>query len=281
MTRRPALVLVGALMAVAACYALDAPPGGIASISIAMNPSPSVVVGDSSRDSTGAVAGVTVTAFDVNGDTITDPPPVFIAIDRGLKINAATGVMFGDSVVPSGVRVIASVGPLQTLPDTVPVTVSPTRLYPTQSVAQLAFDTVSKVPDTAATSNQVTLTLTVAGTPPSTSKATDTMAVGFIVDWSINHMPPGQNAGQSAATALITDKGKVSLRDTTDRQGVASRIIQVRPIYFEADSLINGTKKDSVRVDALVHRRPAQLLDTTVTFIVRVCLKGSAACSAT
>lgn len=280
MTRRPGLVLATALLAVAACYSLDAPPGGVASISLAMNPSPSVVVGDSSRDSTGAVAGVRVTAFDANGDTITTPPPTFVVLDRGLSINSTTGVMFGDSVTPTGARVIASVGPLQTLPDTVPVTVAPERAHPTQSLTRLEFDSVLKVSDTAATSNQVTLTLTLAGTPPSTSKATDTMAVGFIVDWSIAKMPPGLKGGQPIATALLVDGGKVSTRDTTDKAGVATRTVQVRPTFFSDPALqLNGTESDTIRVNALVHRKPAKLLDTTVTFVIPLCLKGSVACS--
>ena len=276
-------MLTTAVLAVVACYGIGEPPGGIASISIATNPSPSVVVGDSSRDSTGAVAGVQVTAFNSAGDTVTDPPPVFVALDRGIRINIATGVMFGDSVVPSGARIIASVGPLQTLPDTVPVTVAPVRFHQTQSTTQLAFDTVLKVPDTAATQNQVTLTLTVAGTPPSTSKATDTMAVGFIVDWSISHMPPGLKNGQAIATALLMDGGKQSTRDTTNVQGVASRTVQVRPIYFADGGLqTGGTKKDSVVVDALLHRKQANgLPDVKVTYTILLCLKGSAVCSPT
>jgi hypothetical protein len=279
---RSAVAVATALLAMTACYTLDEPPGGIAAISLATSPSPSVVVGDTSRDSTGAVAGVQVTAFNRNGDTIKEPPPVFLAIDRGLRVNAATGVIVGDSVVPVGARIIASVGPLQTLPDSVPVTVKPVRAWTAQTPTTLEFDSVLKVSDTAATSNQVTLTLTLSGTPPSTSKATDTMAVGFIVDWSIDAMPPGTKEAQPVATALIMDAGKESLRDTTDRQGASSRVLQVRPIYFaDPDLQINGTKRDTVRVNALVRRKPARLADTTVTFFVALCLKGSAACAST
>jgi hypothetical protein len=254
----------------------------VASISLARNPSPSVLVGDSSRDSTGRIAGIQVTAFDVNGDTIRDAVPSFISIDRGLMVNATTGVMFGDSVRPIGARVVATVGPLQTIPDTVPVTVAPVRVRATPAAPRIEFAPVVSTTDTTRTGDQLTLTVTLSGTPPAGNTATDTMAVGFIVDWSVRKMPPGLKGSESVATALLMKAGKVSARDTTDRQGASSRLLQLRPVYFTDPALlITGTKSDTVIVDALIRRKPALLADTTVTFIIPVCLKSSTACSNT
>src|SRR5262249_40919727 len=59
------------VLAIAACIDMSAPNNGVASISTLLLPSPSVVIGDVMRDSTGVPAPLAVTPFDQAGKALT------------------------------------------------------------------------------------------------------------------------------------------------------------------------------------------------------------------
>lgn len=273
MTRRRSasiVVLATATALTAACLEVNAPPGGIAAITLVLPPSPSVVIGDVSRDSTGAQAPLRVFAFDEHGDTIEGVDVQFIALARGLTIDSS-GVARGDSVVPTGVQVVGTVGALQTTPLSIPVTVAPARVRQ-EPTAQLAFDVVA---DTLAAANRRELTLTVSGNASPLGTATDTFAVGFIVDYAVVASPAGTDG---RATAVLTDGSKETSRDTTAANGQASRTLQLRPVLFTDPSLSGGERVDTVRVQATVRHLGGPAAGTPVTFLIPICLAGSPAC---
>src|SRR3954466_7367762 len=101
MRQRPLTLLatVGALWLVVACLDVSSPVSGILAITPVLLPTPSVVVGDVSRDTPGAPAPLRVLAFGPHGDTLkaSDINVVFIAIDstQQLTVDSLTGVAHG------------------------------------------------------------------------------------------------------------------------------------------------------------------------------------------
>jgi hypothetical protein len=229
--------VIGATIGLA-CVDMSAPKGP-ASISLLQLPSPSVVVGDSMRDSTGAPAKLNVIAYDANGSVITDFTPQFFITDTGpaAHINSS-GVLVGDKL--GSVSIIGQVGTLQTPAMPVPVTVAPTLMARSGSTT----DTL-KAPLTADTS------VASRGKLAAAVRLTGGDQVGaqkFIVHFKIDYAP--RSAKETVpAIFLADDQGKPSTVDTTDASGGASRnIVVITP--FLGDSAVLFGRVDSVVVIA-------------------------------
>src|SRR5262245_44864281 len=160
----------------------------IASVSSVLLPSPSVVVGDSMRDSAGKVAPLRVQAFGPTGELLTDVDVHFVVTDTSgaLAVNsAAIALGLKQSNASTLVGQVSRSGAqsqlLQTNQVTLPVTVAPTML--TQAVTS---DTILfRLPsDSLASSLVAPLGVTVKG-----GAANDVAAVGFIVRYQIESAP--------------------------------------------------------------------------------------------
>jgi len=75
-TRRHALAATVAALAAGACVAIETAPGGVQSVRFEASP-PSVVVGDSLRDSAGVVTVLRALAFDENDRLVATAPVRF------------------------------------------------------------------------------------------------------------------------------------------------------------------------------------------------------------
>jgi hypothetical protein len=106
-----ALVLAAAVTAVA-CFELSGPNDGVVSITGIRAASPAVAVGDVMRDENAQPAPLTIIALDANGDTVRDVQPTFVVLDEGATVDAA-GLVTGEEVRPGPVRIVGSVGGLQ------------------------------------------------------------------------------------------------------------------------------------------------------------------------
>jgi len=132
----------GAVLAVAiaaACTKVSTDPNSVLSIQLSAPILPSVVKGDSSHDTTGAVIPIPAAAYNAQGDSIPGAPIRYLVIQGRdtLAVDTLTGVLFG---IDSGsARVIAYVPGLQTLPQQVFVVLSPDSLSPLDS-AHYALD---------------------------------------------------------------------------------------------------------------------------------------------
>ena len=82
--RRIVACFVACAIVAVACLDMSA-PSGAASISLLQLPSPSVVRGDTMRDSAGNVAPVTVTSFNVQGEPIPTIPFETFVLDTMLR----------------------------------------------------------------------------------------------------------------------------------------------------------------------------------------------------
>ena len=234
------LVTIAALTALA-CVDMSAPKGA-ASISALLLPSPSVVVGDTMRDSTGAVASLRVIAYDANDAPITGLATAFFVTDTA-KIAHITNSSFLVGDKQGLVHVIGQVTGVQTTPMIVPVTVAPTKL---------ALSTTPPLPDT------LVVPFTRAGDTTSASTGTqaiavtlkgvgDTASVGFIVKYALANAPATVSGSATPAVFLVDDASKASLVDTTNATG-ASRSVLVKSALLADGALQSGAKTDSVVV---------------------------------
>lgn len=250
--RRAAAALIAAAVAAGACFSIEAPPNGIASLSPIVLPSPSVVRGDTMRDSGGVAAALRVYAFTQSGDTIKGLSPRFAALGRGLHV-ANDSMIVGDSVVDS-VRVVADIGsaskPIQTPPIGIPVTVPP------QQIAEPTTDTthVDWVfnPTQADSLEFSPALLTLGLTGPA-----DTAAVGFVTEFAVTQPLAARGTAPSAFVAVSGVRAAVP-RDTTDATGTVARSLALNlkqvPDQWLSDAVKayfspSDTFIDSVTVD--------------------------------
>lgn len=138
MTRRArslaVLAAVAGLWAIAACLDVSSPVSGILSISFIRSATPSVVRGDSLRDTAGVAQQLQVDAFGAGGAKRSDVIVRYYVIDttHHLHVDSLTGFVWGDSdiVSPNG-AVFARVRPpngkgfIDTPLDTIPIIPEP------------------------------------------------------------------------------------------------------------------------------------------------------------
>jgi len=239
--RRIALPLVTiAAVTALACVDMSAPDGA-ASISALLLPSPSVVVGDTMRDSTGAVAPLHVTAYDANSSPIDGLATLFFITDSAKIAHLAnSSFLVGDK--QGTAHVIGQVTGVQTLPALVHVTLAPTAfaLAPTPLPDTLVVDLKGLTDTTAASTKTQAIAVTLKG-------AGDTATVGFIVKFELVSAPATTAGSATPAVFISGDAGKASLVDTTDATG-ASRNVVVKSALLADDALKSGAKSDSVVV---------------------------------
>src|SRR5947207_2714817 len=87
------LFFAGVGLRALSCTDVSCSSTSVLSIRFDTLPSPSVVVGDTLRDSTGAVVRPTVHAFNFKGDEIPQPPVYFLSPDSGVTVDSATGII--------------------------------------------------------------------------------------------------------------------------------------------------------------------------------------------
>jgi hypothetical protein len=269
MIRRPLALLatVSALWLVVACLDVSSPVSGILAITPVLLPTPSVVVGDTSRDTTGAVARLRVLAFGPHGDTLkaNDINVVFIAIDstQQLTVDSLTGLAYGGSMPSSLARVVARVTPssgkgvIQTL--SVPLPVVPKPILATKDT-DFSFTFDPGVTDTFSTAlASPAMNVTVHGTP-------DTTIQSYVVSYQIVRRPPSKDGQPSV---VIYDRsGNDSTVAVTGSGGVASRQLRVR-VPSVSNDLLLGVVEDTVVVKFHVRYRDTFLpVSPTDSFVI-------------
>ena len=238
-----ALALVGV-----ACLDMSAPKSGVASLSPLILPSPSVVVNDVMRDSTGAPAPLRIIAFDQGGDTLSGVKTTFFVLDPGAHVDDA-GLLYGDSLTT--VRIVGEVAGVQTSIVTLTVTASPDTAIntaPGGDTLHISTDT------TRSRSSALSLKLqSMSGAP----------AQGFVVHYQVVYAPPTA-AGETPAVYIGNDASALSPVDTTDAAGTASH----RYAYLRLKA-IAGTP-DSVVVEATVQYKGLAVRGSPLRYVIPV-----------
>lgn len=228
------------------CHKVNTDPEAVASVELLPFASPSVVIGDSLRDTLGTLAPLVAYAYNVQGDIVTDAPIRFRIIDptTDISVDSLTGIVTGHSITSTPIRIIADSRGLQTQPRHITVT------YPPDSVAAInEVDTVL-YGFTDIFSQPLQLALW-HGT------GSDSIAVSsYLVSFSLSAEP-------DTLAFLVGENGTVSVIDTTGNDGIASRRVRIRPIALQSAS-------DSVVVLASVKYRGAPVPGSPVRFVVHI-----------
>ena len=253
------LRLAVAALVVCGCTELGSDPQAAVAIEFEGLPVPSVVVGDTLRDSTGAVATPTARAINVNNDVIAGAPIRFLALDTAIvDVDSITGVIVGKRVGTT--PVLASIQGLQSERITVVVTQRPDTVYGLDSLQRtMQFSLTSP---TAASSGPLRVFVghdtTIAGVD------TAVAVPSYLVRYRIV-FPDDDSVSDTDTTKVVlaNDLGRPSTVDTTDAGGIASRAVRI--------STAVSTIPDSVIVDAHVsYPDTTSVLGAPVRFVIRI-----------
>jgi hypothetical protein len=234
-------------LAALACGDVSGSSTSVLSIQFDSLAAPSVVVGDTLRDTTGAVIRPTVHAFNFKGDEILQPPVWFQSPDSGIVVDSVTGIVVADSLRSTPARIVATVGTLQAV-QKVDVTLRPDTLSAVNGLDSLSY---SLLDSTLNVSPQLSVKLS-HGVAPN-----DSAVKSYIVSFSIVSQSDPQ-LGQ-----LVNDGGKPSVVDTTDANGMAGRAIRLHPLFL-------GSATDSIIVNATAKYRGAQVSGSPVRLVLKV-----------
>ncbi|MGH7651288.1 MAG: hypothetical protein ACREMS_05540 [Gemmatimonadaceae bacterium] len=210
--------------------------------------SPSVVIGDSLRDTLGNVALPVVHAFNFSGDEIMSAPIWFQSPDSGVTVDSVTGIIVGDSLRSTQARIIATVAGLQAI-QKVDVTLRPDLVSAANGLDSLSYSLLDTTVDV---SPALTVRLT-HGVAPN-----DSAVKSYIVSFSIVSQSDPQLA------QLVNDGGRPSIVDTTDVNGIAGRAIRLHPLF-----LASSNQVDSVIVNATAKYRGAPVAGSPVRLVLR------------
>jgi hypothetical protein len=241
--------LVAVVIAAFACGDVSGSSTSVLSIQFDSLAAPSVVVGDTLRDTTGAVIRPTVHAFNFKGDEILPAPVWFQSPDSGVVVDSVTGTVFGDSLRSTPARIVATVGGLQAI-QKVDVTLKPDTIAPVDSVDSLSY---SLIDTTLNVSPQLSIKLT-HGVAPN-----DSAVKSYIVSFAIVSQSNPQ-LGQ-----LVNDAGKPAVVDTTDTGGIAGRAIRLHPVF-----LTSATAVDTIKVNATAKYHGTNVKGSPVRLILIV-----------
>lgn len=245
--RRPLFLCAGACLSALACADVSGNSNSVLSIQFDTLAAPSVVVGDTLRDTTGAVIVPAVHAFNFDGDEVTPVTVRFQSPDSGVFVDSITGIIVGDSLRSTPARIVATVGSLQAI-QKLDLTLRPdlaAGLNARDSLSYSLLDTTLNV------SPQLTVKLT-HGVAPG-----DSVVKSYIVSFAIVSQSNPQ-LGE-----LLNRVGKPSVVDTTDTNGVAGRTIRLHPLFLTA-------AVDSIIVNATAKYRGNEISGSPVRLVLKV-----------
>jgi hypothetical protein len=232
-----------------ACGDVSGSSTSVLSIQFDSLAAPSVVVGDTLRDTTGAVIVPTVHAFNFKGVEILPAPVRFLSPDSGVAVDSLRGIVFADSLRSTPARIVATVGSLQAI-QRVDVTLRPDLIAAVNGFDSLSY---SLFDSTLNVSRPLTIKLT-HGVAPN-----DSAVKSYIVSFAIVSQSNPQ-LGQ-----LVNDAGKPSVVATTDANGMAGRAIRLHPLF-----LTSATTVDSIIVSATAKYRGAKVSGSPVRLVLKV-----------
>ena len=230
-----------------ACADVSGSSTSVLSIQFDSLAAPSVVVGDTLRDTTGAVIVPVVHAFNFDGDEITPVTVRFQSPDSGVVVDSITGIIFGDSLRSTPARIVATVGSLQAI-QKVDLTLRPdlvAAVHDRDSLSYSLLDTTVNV------SPRLTVKLTHGVAPD------DSVVKSYIVSFAI------VSQSNPKLGELINDAGKPSVVDTTDTNGVAGRAIRLHPLSLTSTV-------DSIIVNATAKYRGTEVSGSPVRIVLKV-----------
>lgn len=215
---------IAALAAFSSCTEIPTSESAVLSLTFDSLPAPSVVVGDTLRDTTGRAVPVSASVYNFQGNIVSNPPLRFQALDRGIRVDSVAGFVVGDSVRETPARIAITVDGLQAT-KLVDIILRPDTAVPVRERDSLLYSLVD-------TTRNVSPALAVRVYHSLTSL--DSAVRSYIVSFSV------AQAADPLLALLVNEAGKESRVDTTDASGEASRRIRLTPARLTAltDSII-------------------------------------------
>jgi hypothetical protein len=222
---------VGAAAALA-CTKVGTEPTVPVAIEAFAPPLPSVVVGDTMRDTSGNVAPLRATVYNSKGDPIPDAPIHFLALDslHRITLDTATGIVVGRDTGQT--RIVAHVGNLQSQPTTLTVVLAPTAIIPLDSLVDTLNYTIDFTTGRDTLQNLRVRLVHVTGT--------DTVSVpSYLVRYQFEY-PAGYDNGDSTKVQLVNGASrKPALLVTTGADGSTNQALRITPLAApDTDSVI-------------------------------------------
>ena len=231
------LFVVAAVVAMA-CIDMSAPKGRPASISSLLLPSPSVVVGDSMRDSAGKVAPLRIIAYDANNAPIPSLEVLFFVTDSAAVAHIENAIVIGGPRQGT-LHVIGQTDGVQTTPVAIPITAAPTKFALSGKIDTLKVPSAGINDTTSKSVGSEAIAVTLRGIG-------DTATLGFVVNYELTKAPA--TIPSSIPGVFLSENGtNPSPVDTTDAVG-ASRKLFVRSWLLADQAVRAGTKTDSAVV---------------------------------
>ncbi len=251
--------LAACLLWGAACSDLTSVPGGAQSLAIDSLPFPSVVVGDTLRDTLGLVTSISAKVYNGANVLIPGAPVRFLTLDTGVVIDSITGRLRGVTR-RTGVRIIASVAGLQTGPKTIGVANRPDTASNPDGVSRLVYVTVPRNDP----ANSFSLRVKVGSQPllPGTTSA-DSVVEGWLVKFAITRAP---------VNAVDTTQLSGGIANTpwalTDASGLATKMLRVVPT-------LGSRIRDTALVRATVTYKGVNVKGSPFTIVIPLAPKDS------
>jgi hypothetical protein len=228
------------------CTDVSGSSTSVLSIQFDTLPSPSVVVGDTLRDTTGAVIRPVVHAYNFKGAEILPTPVFFLSPDSGITVDSVTGIVVGDTLLSSAARIVATVGRLQAI-QKVNLTLRPDTIFAKDAFDSLLYSATDSTKDVSPA-----LTVMLAH-----GVAADSAVPFYIVSFEIVSQP------DPLLGELVNDGGTASQLDTTDATGIAGRKIRLHPLH-----LASVTQVDSIIVNATARFHGAVVKGSPVRLVL-------------
>lgn len=248
----------------AACAEIGTEPSEPAAIELTPFASPSIVIGDTLRDVSGAVAPVRAIVRNVRGDEIADASVLYFYApstpDTALVVDEVTGIVRALKA-SSAARVAARVGSSLQVLRSIVVTTRPDSLTSGGAVSRFTT-TFPDTGRTGAVANSV-------GAPVQVRHLEGTVSSG-VNGWPVTFAitkPANATNDTTQAVYLVNDAGIPSVLDTSDAGGSAARRVRVRALQFPVG---DPCKVDTVVVSATASYRGKALLGAPVTINVPI-----------
>jgi hypothetical protein len=244
---RPFLALAAGPLALAAlalvtCTKVPTNPAAVFSLHVDSTPAPSVVAGDTLRDTLGVVRPLTAEAYNIENQVLTNVLVHFVSLSPNqLTINSANFV-FGAPTGDSVASIVASADGLQSLTS------------PDSNISAGLDILLKHIPD---------------------SVGGDSISRTYIVHYTITY-PASAAAGTGTPSDttlfayLVDANGNPSRTDTTDINGAATR-----QVFFQIGRVAPNGKQDSIVAVATAMYRKTPVGGTPLRFVVHYIAPGS------
>jgi hypothetical protein len=223
-------------------------PDVAVAIALDFLPFPAVVAGDSLRDTTGTAVPLRARAFNYLGEELSDLAFSYLILDRGAVVDFTTGIVQGDSVRDTPVRVVAQLNGLQTQTQPLFVVPVPAVLDTVRGTDTLHYSLTDTTQNVSAA---MSVRLSSAEPTPRPIRA-------WIVSFAVVYEP-------DSGVVDIVEGTRATSIDTTGADGSASRQVRLHvaqlsspadSVVLEATAKYRGGHVSGSPARLVVHFRP-------------------------